>query len=145
MHISRIVCLTTRKRRVAHLATNVTQQGFVVERASLNPTVTGPTQNVDEDDERDDEMSARSGKRKEIQTDTTAKELRAVVPVTNPSQPSLLKPFEETQGELERSSKQARTTEKELETLQDISYMLQKGLCGHQRNGFLQVGMVGMR
>ena len=93
----------TQRRSTSPLATNVqTQQGFVDERASLNPTITGSIQYVDEDDddadERDDEMSGttqvtRSEKRKEIQTDTTAKELRAVLPETDPSQSSLLNPL----------------------------------------------------
>ena len=93
----------TQTRGTSPLATNVqTPQGFVDERASLNPTISGSIQNVDEDDddddERDDEMSGttqvtRSEKRKEIQTDTTAKESRAVLSMTDPSQSSLLNPL----------------------------------------------------
>ena len=46
----------TQTKSTSPLATNVqTQQGFVDERASLNPTVTGPTQNVDENEDDDDE------------------------------------------------------------------------------------------
>ena len=32
-----------------------------------------------------------------------------------------------------------------VETLQDVSFLYQKGHCEHQRNGFLQVRMAGMR
>ena len=69
-------------------------------------------------------LATRTEKRKEIQTDITEKELRAVLLVTDPSRTSLLEPSEESHGQLERSSKQARTAEKGLETLQGVSYLL---------------------
>ena len=34
---------------------------------------------------------------------------------------------------------------REFETLQDVSYLFRKGHCEHQRNGFLQVRIAGMR
>ena len=54
-------------------------------------------------------------------------------------------PCDKTQKQLERSLKQARTARKGVETLQDLSYLFQKGHCEHQRNGFLQVRVAGMR
>ena len=102
-----------------------------------------------DEDEQDDEMSeppqlTRTEKRKEIQMDETAKELRAMLPATDSSLASSLRP-DETQEQLERSSKQARTVMKGVETLQDVSYLFQKGHCEQQRNGFPQVKMAGMR
>ena len=60
------------------------QQGFIDERALLNPTAADLSRTADEgedEDERDDEMSEptrtkRTEKRKEIQTDETAKNYR---------------------------------------------------------------------
>ena len=86
----------------------------------------------------------RTEKRKEIQMDDTAKELRAMLLVTDSSLASSLRPSDETQEQLERSSKRTRTAKKEVETLQDVSYLFQKGHCEHQRNGF-QVRMADMR
>ena len=144
----------TQTKSASLLATEAQrQQGFIDERAPINPTVADLSQTATEDedeDERDDEMSeptqtTRTEKRKEIRSDETAKESREPLPITDPSQPSLLKPSDETQEQLERSSKQARTAKKGLETLQDVSYLFQKGHCELQRNGFLQVRMAGMR
>ena len=86
----------------------------------------------EDEDEQDDEMSeptqlTRTEKRKEIQMDETAKELRAVLPVTDSSLASSLRPSDETQEQLERSSKQARTAKKGVETQQDVSHLFQKG------------------
>ena len=86
----------------------------------------------------------RTEKRKEIQMDDTAKELRAMLLVTDSSLASSLRPSDETQEQLERSSKRTRTAKKEVETLQDVSYLFQKGHCERQRNGF-QVRMADMR
>ena len=130
-----------------------TQQGFIDERAPINPTDpdSSRTANEDEDeDKQDDEMSeptqrTRTEKRKEIQTDETAKELRALLPTTDSSHASSQRPYDKTQEQPEPSSKQARTAKNGVETLQDVSYLFQKRHCGHQRNGFLQVGMAGMR
>ena len=128
--------------------------GFVVERAPLhNPTVADPSRTADEDedeDERDDDMSeptrtTNAEKRKKIQTDETAKELRAPLLVAASSHASSLRLSDETQEQLARSSKQARTAKKGVETLQGVSYLFQKGHCEHQRNGCLQVRMAGMR
>ena len=77
--------------------------------------------------------------------DETPKELRALLPVTGSTLASSLRPSDESQEPLERSLKQARTAKKGVETLQDVSYLFQKGHCEHQRNGFLQVRMAGMR
>ena len=75
----------------------------------------------------------------------TAKELRASLPITTSSHVSSLRLDDETHEQLTRSVKQTRTTKAEFETLQDVSFQFQKGHCDHQRNGFLQVRMVGMR
>ena len=73
------------------------------------------------------------------------KQLRALLPITASSHASSLRLDDETQEQLARSSKQARTTKTGVETLQDVSFLFQKGHCEHQRNGFLQVRMAGMR
>ena len=91
----------------------------------LNPTAADLSRTADEgedEDERDDEMSEparskRTEKRKEIQTDETAKELQAPLPKADPSHASSSGPSDETQEQLERSSKQARTARKGVETL----------------------------
>ena len=75
----------------------------------------------------------RAEKRKEIQTDETAKELRTLLLETDSSLASSLRPSDETQEQHERSSKQARTAKKGVETVQDVSYVFQKGHCEHQR------------
>ena len=77
--------------------------------------------------------------------DETAKELRALLPNADSLHASSLRPSDDTQGQSERTSKQARTAKKGVETLQDVSYVFQKGHCENQRNGFLQVWMAGMR
>ena len=41
-------------------------------------------------------------------------------------------------------AKRARTTKKGVETLQDVSFLFQKGHCQHQRNGFLHVELAGV-
>ena len=82
----------TQTKSFSPLATDAQiQQGFIDERASLNPTTADPPGTVKEDedededeDERDDEMSepTRSKgttKRKEIQTDETAKRFTGTV------------------------------------------------------------------
>ena len=87
----------------------------------------------------------RTEKRKDFQTDKTAKELRTTFPAADLSHASSLRPSYETQEQLERSSKQAVIARKEVERLQDVSHLFQKGHCEHQRNGFLQVRKAGMR
>ena len=84
-------------------------------------------------------------KRQEIQTDETAKESRAPLPLAASSHASSMGPSGERQEQLVRSSKQARTAKKGAATCQDVSYLFQKEHCEHQRNGFLQVRMAGMR
>ena len=123
-----------------------TQQGFIDERAASlhNPTVADPSRTADEDvdeDERDDVMSeptqiTKAEKRKEIQTDETAKELRAPLPKADSSHASSLRLVDETQEQLARSAKQARTTKMGVEKLQDVSFLTQKEHCEHQRNFF---------
>ena len=130
-----------------------TQQGFIDERAPINPTAADSSQNVNEsedEDEQDDELSeptqlTRTEKRKEIHMDERAKELRAMLFVTDSSLASSVRPSDETQEQLERSLKQARTAKNGVDTLQDVSYLFQKGHCDRQRHGFLQVRMAGMR
>ena len=56
----------------------------------------------------------RTEKRKEIQMDEAAQELQAMLLVTDSSLASSLSPSDETQEQLERSSRQARTARKEL-------------------------------
>ena len=144
----------TQTKSSTPLATDVqTQQGFIDERAPINPTDADSSRNANEgedEDERDDEMSeptqlTRTEKRKEIQTDDTAKELRALFPVADSSFASSLRPSDETKEQLEPSSKQVRTAKNGVETLQDVSCLFQKGHREHQRNGFLQMSMAGMR
>ena len=77
--------------------------------------------------------------------DETAKELRASLPITASSHASSLQSDDETHEQLTRSVKQARTTKTEVETLPDVSFLFRKGHCVHQRNGFLQVRMAGVR
>ena len=74
--------------------------------------------------------------------DETAKELLALISVTDSSLASSLRPSDETQEQLERSSQQARIAKKGVEALQDLSYLFQKEHCERQRNGFLQVRTV---
>ena len=97
-------------------------------------TVADPSRTADEDedeDERDDEMSkpaqiTKAEKRKNVQTDETAKELRAPLPIAASSHASSLRPSDETQEQLVRSSKQARTGKNRVGTLQVVSYLFQK-------------------
>ena len=131
-----------------------TQQGFIDERVSLHdPKVADSSRTAGEDvseDEQDDEMSQPTQmtsveKRKEIQMDETAKELLASLPKGASPRASSLRSCDETQEQLIRSAKQARTTKKGIETLQDVYFLFQKGHCEHQRKGLLQVRMAGMR
>ena len=144
----------TQTKGSSPLATDAQKQkGFIDERAPINPTVADSSRNANEgedEDEQDDEMSeptqlTKTGKRKEIQMDETANGLRATLPVTDSSLASSVRPSDETQEQLERSLKQARTAKNGVDTLQDVSYLFQKGHCEHQRNGILQVRMAGMR
>ena len=150
MHISGIVGFHYMQTKSSSpLATDTQiQQGFIDERAPLNPTAVDPSRT--EDDERGDEMSepsqkTRTEKRNDFQMDETSKELRAPLPFADPSHKSLLRPSDETLEQPERSSKQARTAKKGSEALQDVSYLFQKKHCKNQRNEFLQVRMAGMR
>ena len=68
-----------------------------------------------------------AGKRKELHTDGSAKELQASLPITASSRASSLRPDDETQQELTRSAKQATTTKTEVETLQNVSFLFSKG------------------
>ena len=125
------------------------QQGFIDERAPPNPTTVDPSRTADEgedEDERDNDMSEptrtkKTEKRTEIQTDETAKELRAPLPVADPSHASSLRPSDKTREQLE----QARTARKGVEALQDAPCPSQKEHREHQRKGYLQVRMAGMR
>ena len=130
-----------------------TTKRFIDERASLNPTTADPPRTADEgedEDERGDEMSeptqkARTEKRKTFSDGRKSKRVTGMLPETDLSQASSLRPSAETQEQPERSLKQVRTAKKGVETLQDVSYLFQKGHCEHQRNGFLQLRMAGMR
>ena len=111
----------TQNKISSPLATDAqTQQGFIDERAPINPTDANSSRTVydgEDEDEQDDEMSeltplTRTEKRKEIQMDDSAKELRAVLPATDSSLASSLRPSDEKQGQLERSSKQTSTAKK---------------------------------
>ena len=122
------------------------KQGFIDERAPLNPTVADPSRTVDEgedEDERDDEMSEptqtkKTAKRKEFQTGETAKELRATLLSTYSSHAGSLKPSDKTQEQPERSSKQARTSKKGVEALQDVSYLFQRGMANNRGMDFFK-------
>ena len=123
-----------------------TQQGFIDERAQLNPTVTDPSRNANEDEDedgRDDDTSeptqiTKTEKRKEIQTDETAKELRAQLPKADLSYASSLRPSDETEEQLDRSSKQARTAQKGVETLQDFSKISKRGIVNIKETDFFK-------
>ena len=76
------------------LATDAqTQQGFIDERDPINPPVADSSRKANEgehENEQDEQMSkptqlTRTGKRKEIQVDETAKDLRAMLLVTDSS------------------------------------------------------------
>ena len=84
-------------------------------------------------------------KRKEIHTDECEKESRAPLPIAASSHAISLRPDGETREQLAGSAKQAISTKAGVETLQDESFLYQKRHCGHQRNGFLQVRMAGLR
>ena len=86
----------------------------------------------------------KAEKRKEIQTDHTAKELRAPLQTAASSHASSLRLADETQEQLVCSAEQARNTKMGVETLQVVSFLFRKWHCEHQRNGFLHVRMVGM-
>ena len=58
---------------------------------------------------------------------------------------SSLRSDDGTHEQLTRCAKQTRNIKTEVETLQDVSFLFQKGHCEHQRNGFLPVRMAGMR
>ena len=122
----------TQTRSSSPLATDAwRQQGSIDERAPIKPTATDSSRNANEEedeDERDDEMSdstqiARTEKRKELQTDETAKELWALIPVTDSSHASSLRLSYETQEQLERSSKQARIARKGVERPQEREWL----------------------
>ena len=139
--------MQTKKSSTPLAADAQTQQGFVDERASLViPTVADPSRPAD--DEQDSEMSEltqmTSAERRKV--DETAKELRASLPVTASSHVSSLRRDDETQEQFTSSVKQARSTKRGVETLQDVSFSVsKKGICEYQRNGFLQVRMDGVR
>ena len=67
---------------------------------------------------------------KETQTDETAKELRAPLPVAASSHASSLRFSDETQEQLVRSSKQARTTKKgvELKRFKMVLFFFKRGI-----------------
>ena len=119
-----------------------TQQGFIDERAPIIPIAADTSRNAndgEDEHEQDDEMSestqlTKTEKREEIQTDETAIELRALLPVTDSSLASSLRLSDERPEQLERSSKQASTAKKGVETLQDVSYLFLKGHREQQRN-----------
>ena len=87
----------------------------------------------------------RAEERNGTQTHETAKELRAPLPTAASPLASSLRLSDETQEQLVRSPNQARTAKKGVETLQDVSYLFQKGHSERQRHGFIQVRMAGMR
>ena len=96
---------------------------------SHSPTVADPSQTAGEDmdeDERDDEMPEPTRftsveKRKKIQTDENAQELR--VPIVASSHASSLRPSDGAQEQLVRFAKQARTTRKGVAMLQDVFFL----------------------
>ena len=54
-------------------------------------------------------QTKKTEKRNEFQTDETAKELRALLPITDSAHASSLRPSDKTQEQPDRASKQART------------------------------------
>ena len=138
------MALEWRPREENVLADALTNLDFSAFRLDI-PTVADPSRTAD--DEQDDEMPeptqmTSAENRKE---DETAKEFRASLPIATSSHVSSLRPDDETHEQLTRSVKQARTTKTRVETLQDVSFLFHKGDCEHQRNGFLQMRMAGMR
>ena len=127
----------TQTKRSTPLADAKTQQGFIDERTSF----ADPSRLVDDD--QDDEMSepTQTTSAEERKVDETTKELRAPLSITSSSHASSSRLDDKTHEQLTRSTKQARTAKKGVEALQDVSYLFQKGHCGHQRNDFLQVRM----
>ena len=125
---------------------------IIDERAPINPTVADSSRSADEDEDEDvrnDEMSEPSQitmaeKRKKIQMDETTKDIRVLLLLADSSLASSLRLSDETQEQLVRSSKQASTVKKGVETLQDVSYLFLKGQCEQQRNGFLQERKAGV-
>ena len=96
-----------------------TQQGFLDERASI----ADPSRTVDDD--QDDGMAEptqtmRAEKRK---MDETAKELRALLPITTFSHASSTRPEDETHEQLARFTIQARIARMSAEASQDVSSM----------------------
>ena len=111
MHVSGIVGFPPHaNQRFITLATDAqTQQGFIDERAPINPSVADSSRNSNEgedENEQDDELSeptqvTRTEKRKEIHMDETAKGLRVLLLVTDSSFASSFRPSDETQEPLE--------------------------------------------
>ena len=143
----------THTRSCAPLSTDTQiQQCFIDERAPLNPATVDPSRTVDEgedEDERDDEVSEpiqrKQRSEKSLKTDETAKELRALSPRTASSHASSLRPSDKNAGAARTIFKTSQNREEGSGALQDVSYLFRKGHCEHQRNGFLQVRMAGMR
>ena len=102
----------TQSRNSSPLAADAqTQEGSIDERAPLHiPTVVGSSRIVE--DEQDEEMSdltqiTSAEKRNEIHTGESAKELRALLPISASSHPGSLRPDGEIQEQLVRSATQA--------------------------------------
>ena len=116
-----------------------TQEGFIGERISLCiSTIADPSGTAN--DERDDEMSeptqmTSAGKRK---VDETAKELRASLPKPASSHASSLRLDDETQEQLTRSGKQARTTMTGVEHLKMSLFFFKKGIVSISRMDFFK-------
>ena len=108
-----------------------TPQGFIDERTSLDILTAADSSRIVED-EQDDETSestqiTSAENRKKTHKDESAKVLRALLPITASSHASSLRLDDETQEQLARSPKQARTTRTGVETLPDVSFLFSKG------------------
>ena len=74
-----------------------------------------------------------------------ATESRASLPITASSRASSPRLDHETQEQLGSSAQSARSTKTGVEMLRNVSFLFQIWYCEHQRNGFLQVRMAGVR
>ena len=151
MHANRIIgfSLHAKQKLCTSCSRHSDATRLIDEPTSLDILTAADSSRIVED-EQDDETTestqlTSAEKRKKAHKDESAKVLRALLPITASSHASSLRLDDETQEQLARSSKQARTTKTGVETLPDVSFLFQKGHCEHQRNGFLQVRMAGMR
>ena len=124
------------------------QQGFIDERAPLNPTTVDPSRTAHEggdEDEQDDELSEpiqskRTAKRKEFQTDETAKELGALLPTTDSSHAFSPRSSDKTQ-----EAAMPQPQRREWRRFKMSHICSRRSIVNIRETVFLQVRMAGMR